>query len=185
MLCGSSAAMWYKIKRDLSILSLFIKIPVQQDNSSVLINQLSSQKIKTCIVQHWGEMPGPHSSFFMAYINLTQDHWVDSTLALPWERRSALEHLFYGVQPLCLTIITPTTHNLYLVRIGQSLVPLHFSVWWPWLFKVSCLETRFCHYRAWYFVLRDTTKPTYHSKNPRQQVVLSWPKASLSLKAWC
>ena len=33
--------------------------------------------------------------------------------------------------------------------------------------------------RAWYSVLRDTTKPAYHSKNPWQQVVLSWPNVSL------
>ena len=32
-------------------------------------------------------MPGPHSSLFMAYMHLTQDHRVDSTLALPRERR--------------------------------------------------------------------------------------------------
>ncbi len=47
-------------------------------------------------------MPGPHSSLFMAYMHLTQDHWVDSTLALPWEKRSALEHQFYGVQAVCV-----------------------------------------------------------------------------------
>jgi hypothetical protein len=62
------------------------------------INQESSQEIKTHSVQLWGEMPGPHSSLFMAYMHQTQDHWVDSTLALPWERRSALEHKNFGVQ---------------------------------------------------------------------------------------
>ena len=41
-------------------------------------------------------MPGPHSSLFMAYMHLTQDHRVDSTLVLPRERRSALEHQFLG-----------------------------------------------------------------------------------------
>ena len=85
------------------------------------INRLSSQEIlKICFVQHCGEMPGLLSSFFMAYMHLTQDHWVDSTLALPWERRSALEHQFYGVQPVCVTTITPITQNLYLVSIGWS-----------------------------------------------------------------
>jgi hypothetical protein len=38
------------------------------------INQESSQEIKTRSVQHGGEMPGLHSSLFMAYMHLTQDH---------------------------------------------------------------------------------------------------------------
>jgi hypothetical protein len=51
-------------------------------------------------------MPGPHSSLFMAYMHLTQDHRVDSTLALPWERRSALEQQISGVQAVCVAPIS-------------------------------------------------------------------------------
>ena len=69
-------------------------------------------------------MPGPHSSLFMAYMHLTQDHRVDSTLALPWERRSALEHQFLGCKLWRSTnIVTPATQIMYLVSIGQRHVP--------------------------------------------------------------
>ena len=62
------------------------------------------------------------------------------------------------------------------------------SLFW-WGDHGSCnhlvLSQDFAIARAWYSVLRDTTKPAYHSKNPWQQVVLSWPNASLSSTAWC
>ena len=55
----------------------------------------------------------------------------DSTLALPWERRSASEQQFHGVRLCAYTYIyiTPITQILYLVSIGQSHVPLHLMVW--------------------------------------------------------
>ena len=69
-------------------------------------------------------MPGPHSSLFMAYMHLTQDHRVDSTPALPWERGSALEHSFLGCKLQRSTnIVTPATQILYLVSIGRRHVP--------------------------------------------------------------
>ena len=62
------------------------------------------------------------------------------------------------------------------------------SLFW-WGDHSSCnhlvLSQDFAITRTWYSVLRDTTKPAYHSKNPWQQVVLSWPNASLSSTAWC
>jgi hypothetical protein len=39
--------------------------------------------------------------------------------------------------------------------------------------------------QAWKLVLRDTTKPAYHSKNPWPHVAWSWPKACLSFKVCC
>ncbi len=65
----------------------------------------------------------------------------DSTLALPWERRSALEQQVYGVKLCAYTIITPTMQILYLFSIGRRHVPL--QVWWPWLLTVSCFAARF------------------------------------------
>jgi hypothetical protein len=81
----------------------------------------------------------------MARMHLTQDHRVDSTLALPWERRSALEQQFHGVRLCAYTYITPITQILYLVSIRQCHVPLHLMVWWPWPVPVSCFAARFCH----------------------------------------
>ncbi len=75
----------------------------------------------------------------------TQDHWVDSTLLLPWERRSASEEQFHGVRLCVYTYITPITQILYLVSIGQRHVLLHLMVWWPWLLPVSCFAARFCY----------------------------------------
>ncbi len=130
-------------------------------------------------------MPGPHSSLFMAYMHLTQDHRVDSTVALPWERRSALEHQFIG----CKLFAWPTSPLLcksctwsvsddvmfqaYFGEVTMALVIILFC------FKILPLHG------LGISVLRDTTKPAYHSKNPWQQVVLSWPNASLSSMAWC
>jgi hypothetical protein len=75
-------------------------------------------------------MPGPHSSLFMAYMHLKQDHRVDSTLALPWERRSALERKKnWGASCARSTnIVTPATQILYLVSIGRRHVPKHILV---------------------------------------------------------
>jgi hypothetical protein len=64
----------------------------------------------------------------MARMHLTQDHRVNSTLALPWERRSALEQQFHGVRLCAYTYITPVTQILYLVSIGQRHAPLHLMV---------------------------------------------------------
>ena len=62
------------------------------------------------------------------------------------------------------------------------------SLFW-WGDHSSCnhlvLSQDFAITRTWYSVLRDTTKPAYHSKNLWQQVVLSWPNASLPSTAWC
>ena len=140
-----------------------------------------------CSVQHWGEMPGPHFSLFMAYMHLTQDHRVDSTLALPWERRSALEQQISGVQAVC---VAPISSPLLRKSCTWSVLDdvMFPSLFW-WGDHGSCnhlvLLQDFAITRAWYSVLRDTTKPAYHSKNPWQQVVLSWPNASLSATAWC
>ncbi len=62
-------------------------------------------------------------------MHLTQVHQVDSTLALPLERRSALEQQFHGVRLCVYTYITTITQILYLVSIGHGLVPLHLMVW--------------------------------------------------------
>ena len=148
------------------------------------INQESSQEIKTHSVQLWGEIPGPHSSLFMAYMHLTQDHWVDSTLVLPWERRSALEHQFLGCKLWRSTnIVTPATQILYLVSIGRRHVPSIF--WWGDHGSYQYLVCRkvLPITRAWYFVLRDTTEPACHSKNPWPHIMLSRPHACLSSKA--
>ena len=102
------------------------------------INQVSFQEIKTHSVQHWGKMPGPHSSLFMAYMHLTQDHWVDSTLALPWEWRSALEmrnhhHPYYAKPVPCqhrlkFSSIAPSglmTMTLVIILFCCKVLPLH------------------------------------------------------------
>ncbi len=69
----------------------------------------------------------------------------DSTLALPWERRSALEPQFYGYRLCAYTNITSTMQILYVISIGQRHVPLHLMVWWPRLLPVSCFAARLCH----------------------------------------
>ncbi len=73
---------------------------------------------------------------------------VDSTLALPWKRRSASEQQFHGVRLCTYTYITPIMQILYLVSIGPHHVPLHLMVWRPWLLPVSWFATRFCHYTS-------------------------------------
>ncbi len=98
-----------------------------------------------CTVLRQVAWPALFIFIIMACMHLTQDHQVDSTLALPWERRSASEQQFHGVGLCVYTSITPITQILYLVSIGQRHVPLHLMVWWPWLVPVSCFATRFCH----------------------------------------
>jgi len=116
------------------------------------INQESSQEIRTRSVQHGGEMPGPHSSLFMAYMHLTQDHRVDSTLALPWERRSALKHQFLGCKLWRSTdIVTPSTQIPYLVSIGWRHVPSYFGEVTMALVYSPCFVARFCHYMSLVF----------------------------------
>jgi hypothetical protein len=98
------------------------------------------------------EMPGPHSSLFMAYMHLPQDHRVDSTLALPWERRPALEHQFLGCKLWRSTnIITPSTQIPYLVSIGWRHVPSYFGEVTMALVYSTCFVARFCHYMSLVF----------------------------------
>ena len=131
-------------------------------------------------------MPGPHSSIFITYMHLTQDHWVwfYSGIALG-------EEVCFGTPILwgASCVRTPSSPLL------RKTCTLSVSV----VVKSHCTfrsgDHGSCYYlvllqgfaitRAWYYVLRDTTIPAYHSKNPRQQVVLSWPNGSLSSTAWC
>jgi hypothetical protein len=56
-------------------------------------------------------LPAIFFFIIMARLNLTQDYRVESTLALPWERRSALEQQFHGVRLCAYTYITPITQT--------------------------------------------------------------------------
>ncbi len=87
----------------------FIQVLVQDNSSALYKSSLSSQAIATCSVQYWGKLLGLHSLSLSSwpYAPLTQDRWVDSTLVLPWERRSALEQQFHGVRLCAFTYITP------------------------------------------------------------------------------
>ena len=131
-------------------------------------------------------MPGPHSSFFMAYMHLTQDQWVwfYSGIALG-------EEICFGTPILwgasCVrTPSSPLLRKTCTLSVSVD-IKFHCTFWSG--DHGSCdylvLLQGFAITRAWYYVLRDTTKPTYHSMNPWHQVVLSWPNASLSSKAWC
>ncbi len=121
----------------------------------------------------------------MARMHLTQDHWVDSTLALPWERRSASEQHFHGVRLCAYTYITPFMQILYLVSIGQHHVPLHLMVWWPWLLPLSCFAARFCHSTSLVVSVEGHHQTCLPLKNPWPHVAWLWPKACLSLKVCC
>ncbi len=117
-----------------------------------------------CTILRQVAWPALFIFIIMACMHLTQDHWVDSTLALPWERRSASEQEFHGVRLCAYTYITPIAQIFYLVSIGQRHVPLQLMVWWPWLLPVSCFAARFCHCTSVVVSVRDTTKPAYHSR---------------------
>ncbi len=104
------------------------------------------KKLRDLFCTNWGKLPGPH---FLPVSSWPAGAWhkiieFDSTLALLWERRSALEQQVYGVKLCAYTITTPTTQILYLVSIGRRHVPLHLLVCWPWLLTVSCFAARFC-----------------------------------------
>ncbi len=88
-------------------------------------------------------------------------------------------------QAVCVPYITPITQILYLVSIGQHHVPLHLMVWWPLLLPVSCIATRFCHCTSLIVSVEGHHQTCLLLKNPLPQVVWSWPKACLSLKACC
>ncbi len=98
-----------------------------------------------CTILRQVAWPALFIFIIMAHMHLTQDHRVDSTLALRWERRSALEQQFHGVRLCAYTYITSITQILYLVSIGQRHVPLHLMVWQPWLLPVSYFAAKFCH----------------------------------------
>jgi hypothetical protein len=88
------------------------------------------KKLCDLFYTNWGKLLGPHS---LPVSSWPAGTWhkimeVDSTLVLPWERRSASKQQVYGVKPCAYTIITPTTQILYLVSIGQYHVPLHLLV---------------------------------------------------------
>jgi hypothetical protein len=131
-------------------------------------------------------MPGPHSSIFMAYMHLTQDHWVwfYSGIALG-------EEVCFGTPILwgASCVRTPSSPLLRKTCTLSVSVVVKSHCTFRSGDHGSCnylvLSQGFAITRAWYYVLRDTTIPAYHSKNPRQQVVLSWPNASLSSTAWC
>ena len=67
------------------------------------INQVSSQEIKTRTVQH-SEARCLARTLHFSWPTCTwhKINEFDSTLALPWGRRFALEHQFYGVQAVCV-----------------------------------------------------------------------------------
>ncbi len=139
MLCSSFLGHWN--------LNLFKYRPVQ-DNPSA--HQDSSELTRSfrsvfCAIFRWVAWPALFIFIIIAHMHLTQNHWVDSTLALPWERRSASEQQLHGVGLCVYTYITPITQILYLVSIGQRHVPLHFMVWWSWLLPVFCFAARFCN----------------------------------------
>jgi hypothetical protein len=63
-----------------------------------------------CTILRQVAWPALFIFIIMAHLHLTHNHQVDSTLALPWERRSASELQFNGVR--AYTNITPTMQIL-------------------------------------------------------------------------
>ena len=160
-------------------------IPVHQDNSSALYKsrELSRNQDSFCSRWRWDAWPTLFIIHGLHAPDTRSSSWFYSGVALGEE--VCFGTPIHGVQAVCVTNITPATQILHLVSIGRRHVP---SLFW-WGDHGSCnhlvLSQDFAITRDWYSVLRDTTKPAYHSKNPWQQVVLSWPNASLSSTAWC
>ena len=160
---------------DMSIKIYSIWVPVQDNSSALYKSSLSSQEIVTCSVKYCGELPGPHSLSLPSWPTCTWHKIIESDSTL-WccigGRKGLLWNTsFMGCKECTYTnIVTPTT---------QSHVP---SIFW-FSDHGSCtllvLLQDFAITRAWYYVLRNTTKPAYHSKNPWLHIVLSWPNAYL------
>jgi hypothetical protein len=95
-------------------------------------------------------------------------------MALPQERRSALEYQFYGVQAVHIHQNHPNYTNSVLGQYQTTSCSIP-----PFWFGDNCscqylvLLQGFAIAQAWYFVLRDTITPAYHSMNPCPHVALS------------
>ncbi len=120
-------------------------------------------------------------------MHLTQDQfWVwFYSMALPRERRWALEQWYYGghavrVHQYC----HPYYANPVLGQYWMMSCSKHILVWWPWLLSVSCFAARFCHLHE-LGILCWGTPPNLPTAPRILDHMMSWPHACLLLKVCC
>ena len=160
-------------------------IPVHQDNSSALYKsrELSRNQDSFCSTWRWDAWPALFIIHGLHAPDTRSSSWFYSGVALGEE--VCFGTPIHGVQAVCVTNITPAAQTCTL----SVSVEVKFHCTFRSGDHGSCnylvLSQGFAITRAWYSVLRDTTKPAYHSKNPWQQSYVVRPNASLYPKAWC
>jgi len=169
----------------ISIPSCILRVIPVQDNSSALYKsrELSRNKDSFCSTLRWDAWPALFIIHGLHAPDTRSLSWFYSGVALGEEVCFGTQKFWGASCARSTNMVTPATQILYLVSIGRRHVPSIF--WWgdhgsyQYLVRRKVLPIT----RAWYFVLRDTTEPACHSKNPWPHIMLSRPHACLSSKA--
>ncbi len=110
--------------------------------------QMSSRETwDPCAVQYWGKLPGPYSLLLSSWPVCTWHKIIefDSTLALPWERRSASEQQFNGLQAECVHQHHPYYANPSLGQYWTTSCSIALYGLVTMALASILLATKFCH----------------------------------------